>query len=205
MQHKNTNTDNSQPTKSPSGDIGVKRILQAPFTDETIRTLKAGDMVYISGTVYTARDAAHKRLCEMIERGEPMPFHFEGQAVYYAGPAPAKPGRPIGSVGPTTGGRMDAYSPTLIAKGLKVMIGKGTRSAEVINAMKEHAGVYFAAIGGAAALMAKCVESAEIIAFEELGTEAVRRLQVKELPVVVAIDSQGNDMYKLAREIYGKE
>lgn len=182
-----------------------KKILQAPFSDDVIRSLKAGDMVYISGTVYTARDAAHKRLCEMIERGEPMPFDFTGQAVYYAGPAPAKPGKPIGSVGPTTGGRMDAYSPTLIAKGLKVMIGKGTRSAEVVNAMKEHVGVYFAAIGGAAALMAKCVESAEVIAFDELGTEAIRRLQVKELPVVVAIDSHGNDMYKLAREIYGKE
>lgn len=193
MQHKNTNTDNS------------KRVLQAPFTDEIIRTLKAGDMVYISGTVYTARDAAHKRLCEMIERGEPMPFHFEGQAVYYAGPAPAKPGRPIGSVGPTTGGRMDAYSPTLISKGLKVMIGKGTRSAEVVNAMKEHTGVYFAAIGGAAALMAKCVESAEIIAFEELGTEAIRKLTVNELPVVVAVDCEGNDMYTMGREEYGKK
>ncbi|HHV84957.1 MAG TPA: Fe-S-containing hydro-lyase [Petrimonas sp.] len=177
-----------------------KRILCAPFSDETIRSLKAGDMVYISGTVYTARDAAHKRLCEMIERDEPMPFDFDGQAVYYAGPAPAKPGKPIGSVGPTTGGRMDAYSPTLIARGLKVMIGKGTRSAGVIDAMKQYTGVYLAAIGGAAALMAKCVESAEVIAFEELGTEAVRKLQVKELPVVVAIDCRGNDVYKLARE-----
>ena len=177
-----------------------RRILCAPFSDETIRSLKAGDMVYISGTVYTARDAAHKRLCEMIERDEPMPFDFDGQAVYYAGPTPAKPGKPIGSVGPTTGGRMDAYSPTLIARGLKVMIGKGTRGAGVIDAMKQYTGVYFAAIGGAAALMAKCVESAEVIAFEELGTEAVRKLQVKELPVVVAIDCRGNDVYKLARE-----
>lgn len=195
----------SQPINSPSGDLGVKRILQAPFTDETIRTLKAGDMVYISGTVYTARDAAHKRLAEMLEHGEAMPFDFNGQVVYYAGPAPAKPGKPIGSVGPTTGGRMDAYSPTLIAEGLKVMIGKGMRSREVIDAMKTHTGVYFAAIGGAAALMAKCVVSAEVIAFEELGTEAVRKLEVEELPVVVAIDCQGNDMYKLAREIYGNK
>ena len=179
-----------------------KIILQAPFSDQTIRSLKAGDMVYISGTVYTARDAAHKRLCEMLERGEPMPFDFAGQAVYYAGPAPAKPGKPIGSVGPTTGGRMDAYSPTLIAEGLKVMIGKGTRSAEVIEAMKQHTGVYFAAIGGAAALMAKCVESAEVIAFEELGTEAIRKLQVKELPVVVAIDCRGNDIYQSGRDAY---
>lgn len=176
-----------------------KRILSAPFTDEIIQSLNAGDMVYISGTVYTARDAAHKRLCEMLQRGEQMPFDFEGQAVYYAGPAPAKPGKPIGSVGPTTGGRMDAYSPILIEKGLKVMIGKGTRNAEVIEAMKTHTGVYFAAIGGAAALMAKCVESAEIIAFEELGTEAVRKLQVKELPVVVATDCKGNDIYKSGR------
>lgn len=186
-----------------SGDLGVKRILSEPFTDETIHSLKAGDMVYISGTVYTARDAAHKRLFEMIQNDEQMPFDFQGQAVYYAGPAPAKPGKPIGSVGPTTGGRMDAYSPTLIAEGLKIMIGKGTRSAEVIEAMKKHTGVYFAAIGGAAALMAKCVLSAEVIAFDELGTEAIRRLKVKELPVVVAVDCFGNDIYKLARETYG--
>lgn len=179
-----------------------KKILQAPFSDETIRSLRAGDMVYISGTIYTARDAAHKRLYEMLQRGEPMPFDFTGQVVYYAGPAPAKPGKPIGSVGPTTGGRMDAYSPTLIAEGLKVMIGKGTRSAEVIEAMKTYTGVYFAAIGGAAALMAKCVLSAEVIAFDDLGTEAIRKLQVKELPVVVAVDSAGNDVYKLAISSY---
>ena len=129
-----------------------------------------------------------------------MPFDFEGQIVYYAGPAPAKPGRPIGSVGPTTGGRMDAYSPLLIENGLKAMIGKGTRNDEVIDAMKEHTGVYLAAIGGAAALMARCVVSAEVIAFDDLGPEAIRRLEVKELPVVVAIDSQGNDMYKIALE-----
>ena len=177
-----------------------KRIVHAPFSNEDIQSFKAGDMLYISGTVYTARDAAHKRLVEMIDQGEPMPFNFEGQAVYYAGPAPAKPGRPIGSVGPTTGGRMDAYSPTLIEKGLKVMIGKGTRSNEVIEAIKKHTGVYFAAIGGAAALMAKCVVSSEIIAFDELGPEAIRKLEVKELPVIVAIDSEGNDMYKIARE-----
>lgn len=180
----------------------TKKILQAPFSDETIRSLRAGDMVYISGTVYTTRDAAHKRLFEMIQSGEPMPFDFSGQAVYYAGPAPAKPGKPIGSVGPTTGGRMDAYSPTLISHGLKVMIGKGTRSAEVIEAMKKYTGVYFAAIGGAAALMAKCVESAEIIAFDELGTEAIRKLQVKELPVVVAVDCRGNDVYRLGKDAY---
>ena len=177
-----------------------RRIVEAPLNDETIRSFKAGDMLYISGIVYTARDAAHQRLVEMIERGEEMPFDFEGQVVYYAGPAPAKPGRPIGSVGPTTGGRMDAYSPLLIENGLKVMIGKGTRNDEVIEAMKKHTGVYLAAIGGAAALMARCVVSAEVIAFDDLGPEAIRRLEVKELPVVVAIDSQGNDMYKIALE-----
>ena len=179
-------------------------ILEAPFTDDKIKSLKAGDMVYISGTVYTGRDAAHKRLAQMIEKGEKMPFDFEGQAIYYAGPCPAKPGKPIGSVGPTTGGRMDAYSPLLIQKGLRVMIGKGSRSKEVIDALKEHTGVYFAAIGGAAALMARCVESAEVIAFDELGTEAIRKLQVDQLPVIVAIDSEGNDSYELGRSKYSQ-
>ena len=177
-------------------------ILEAPFTDEKIQSLKAGEMVYISGTIYTGRDAAHKRLYEMIEKGEEMPFDFVGQAIYYAGPCPAKPGKPIGSVGPTTGGRMDAYSPTLIEQGLKVMIGKGSRSEEVVNAIKEHTGVYLAAIGGAAALMARCVVSSEIIAFDELGTEAIRKLEVNQLPVIVAIDSEGNNGYELGREKY---
>lgn len=177
-------------------------IIEAPFTDKKIKSLKAGEMVYISGTVYTGRDAAHKRLCEMIERGENMPFDFAGQAIYYAGPCPAKPGKPIGSVGPTTGGRMDAYSPTLIEHGLKVMIGKGSRSDEVIDAIKKHTGVYMAAIGGAAALMARCVESAEVIAFEDLGTEAIRKLHVKELPVIVVIDSDGNNSYEFGRKKY---
>ena len=180
-------------------------ILKAPFTDDKIKSLKAGDMVYISGTVYTGRDAAHKRLAEMIERGEKMPFDFEGQAIYYAGPCPAKPGKPIGSVGPTTGGRMDAYSPLLIQKGLRVMIGKGSRSKEVIDALKEHTGVYFAAIGGAAALMARCVVNSEVIAFDELGTEAIRKLQVDQLPVIVAIDSEGNDSYELGRSKYSQK
>jgi fumarate hydratase subunit beta len=141
----------------------------------------------------------------MIERGEKMPFDFEGQAIYYAGPCPAKPGKPIGSVGPTTGGRMDAYSPLLIQKGLRVMIGKGSRSKEVIDALKEHTGVYFAAIGGAAALMARCVVNSEVIAFDELGTEAIRKLQVDQLPVIVAIDSEGNDSYELGRSKYSQK
>ncbi len=176
--------------------------LKAPFTDNDILNLKAGDMVYISGIIYTARDAAHKKMCEMIKDGADMPFDFAGAVVYYAGPCPAKPGKPIGSVGPTTSGRMDLYSPMLIEKGLKVMIGKGLRSQEVIDSIVKHSGVYFAAIGGAAALMAQSVESAQVIAFEELGTEAVRRLEVKNLPVIVAIDSKGNNMYQTGREEY---
>ncbi|MDR2868863.1 MAG: Fe-S-containing hydro-lyase [Deferribacteraceae bacterium] len=178
--------------------------LTAPLTDDVIKTLKAGDMVFISGTIYTGRDSAHKKMVELLEKGEPMPFDFTGQVIYYAGPCPAKPGRPIGSVGPTTSLRMDAYSPKLIRKGLKSMIGKGFRNKEVMDAMVECGGVYFAAIGGAAALMAKCVQTAEVIAFEEFGTEAVRKLTVKDLPVVVAIDSKGNDMYKIGMEKFAK-
>lgn len=176
--------------------------LTTPFTDETIKGLKAGDMVYISGVVYTSRDAAHKRMCELLEKGEPMPFDFEGAAVYYAGPCPPKPGKPIGSVGPTTSGRMDLYSPQLMEKGLRVMIGKGLRNKEVVDGIVKHSGVYFAAIGGAAALMGKSVESAEVIAFEDLGTEAVRKLVVKNLPVIVAIDCHGNNMYEEGRKKY---
>lgn len=167
-----------------------------PFADEEIKKLKAGDMVYISGVIYTARDAAHKRMCEQLNKGEEMPFDFNGAVVYYAGPCPPKPGKPIGSVGPTTSGRMDAYSPRLIEKGLRIMIGKGLRSQEVIDAIVKHSGVYFAAIGGAAALMGKNVETAEVIAYADLDTEAVRRLTVNKLPVVVAIDCEGNNLYE---------
>lgn len=183
----------------------MKKIIEPPFTDALLASLKAGEMYYITGTIYTARDAAHQRLCEMIERGEDMPFDFNGQAVYYAGPCPAKPGQPIGSVGPTTGGRMDAYSPLLISKGLKVMIGKGSRHHSVVDAMKKHTGVYFAAIGGAAALMGKSVKSAKVIAFEDLGPEAIRELYVEELPVIVAIDSRGNNSYEQGMVEYAQE
>ncbi len=179
--------------------------LTTPFTDEMISGLKAGDMVYISGTIYTARDAAHKRMCEMLERGEAMPFDFEGAVIYYAGPCPAKPGKPIGSVGPTTAYRMDLYSPILMEQGLKAMIGKGLRNQEVVDSIIRHHGVYFAAIGGAAALMAKCVKTAEVIAFDDLGTEAVRRLTVDKLPTIVAVDSQGNNSYQLGREAYAQD
>lgn len=174
--------------------------LTTPLKGSDIESLKAGDMVYLSGTIYTARDAAHKMLVELVEQGEPMPFNFEGTAVYYAGPAPAKPGKPIGSVGPTTSGRMDLYSPTLIEKGLKVMIGKGLRNQEVTDSIVKHKGVYLAAIGGAAALMARCVKSAKVIAFEELGPEAIRELEIEKLPLIVAIDSRGEDMYEKAIE-----
>lgn len=179
-----------------------RRIIHTPLDDETIRSLKTGDMVYITGTIYTARDAAHKRLCEMIERGEKLPFDFKGQIVYYAGPTPAKPGKPIGSVGPTTAGRMDAYSPILIRHGLKAMIGKGSRNQEVMDIIKAETGVFFAAIGGAAAVMARAVDSAEVIAFPELGTEAIRKLHVREFPAIVAVDCYGNDIYKIGREKY---
>ena len=174
--------------------------LFTPITDEMISGLNMGDMALLSGTIITARDAAHKKLAEMIEAGRPLPFDFNGQAVFYAGPAPAKPGRPIGSVGPTTAGRMDLYSPLLISKGLKIMIGKGQRSDEVMDAIVKFKGIYFAAIGGAAALMAKCVKSARIIAFEELGTEAVWELSVEKLPLVVAIDCRGKNLYEQISE-----
>lgn len=170
-------------------------ILNTPFTDDMIKPLKAGDMVYITGYIYTGRDAAHKRMCDMLDKGEEMPFEFSGQVIYYAGPCPNKPGYVIGSVGPTTSGRMDAYSPRLMEKGLKVMIGKGFRNEEVIQSIKDHTGIYFAAIGGAAALMSKCVKSVEIIAFEDLGTEAIRKLYVEKLPVIVAVDSEGKSVY----------
>lgn len=178
-----------------STDNTEQRIITPPLTDEVIRTLHAGEMLYITGTIYTARDAAHKRLCEMLARGEEMPFDFEGQVVYYAGPAPAKPGEPIGSVGPTTAGRMDAYTPTLVEHGLKAIIGKGARNEAVRNSLRDHCGVYFAAIGGAAALMSLCVKEAEVIAFDELGTEAIRKLRVEELPVIVAVDCHGGNVY----------
>lgn len=170
--------------------------INTPITKEIINSLKAGDMVSITGTIYTARDAAHKRLVEMIENDETLPIDLEGQIVFYAGPCPNKPGEVIGSVGPTTSGRMDAYSPKLIEKGLIAMIGKGKRNTAVVEAIKKYNGIYFAAIGGAAAYMARCVKSVEIIAFEDLGTEAIRRLEVVDMPVIVTIDSKGNTALK---------
>jgi len=171
------------------------KVLQTPISDEAISGLNAGDSVCITGKIYTARDAAHKKIIELIEAGEKLPFDFNGQAVFYAGPTPAKPPRPIGCIGPTTSGRMDKYSPLLISKGLKVMIGKGNRNREVIEAIVKHRGLYLAAIGGVAALMAKTVKSAKVIAFEELGTEAVMELEVENFPAIVAIDCWGNNLY----------
>ncbi len=174
--------------------------ITAPITDDSVvENLKAGDFVLISGVIYTARDAAHKRIVEALERGEELPFDLKGQIIYYAGPAPAKPGRPIGSVGPTTSYRMDPYAPKLLEAGLKGMIGKGTRSKEVIDAIVKYRGVYFGAVGGAAAYLARCVKEAEVIAYEDLGPEAVRRLVVEDFPAFVVNDVYGNDLYRMGR------
>jgi len=169
-----------------------------PISDAMIAGLTTGQMIDLSGTVYTARDAAHKRMVEILERGEEPPFPFAGQVIFYAGPCPSPPGRVIGSIGPTTSGRMDAYAPALIRHGLKVMIGKGSRNADVVAAIQECGGVYLAAIGGAAAKMSRCVKEAEVIAFDDLGTEAVRRLTVERLPLIVALDSCGNSIYTIS-------
>ena len=168
--------------------------ISTPLSTEVIRQLRAGDTVELSGEVYTARDAAHARMVEALKNGDPPPFDYEGHIVFYAGPCPAPPGKPIGSVGPTTGGRMDPYSPRLIKAGLRIMIGKGDRSHEVVEAIKAHNGLYFVAVGGVAALLAQCVKTAETIAYDDLGTEAVRRLTVENLPLVVAIDHLGNSL-----------
>ena len=169
--------------------------LTAPFTVEDIRDLKAGDKVFISGTVYTARDAAHKRMQECIEKNNPLPFDVRGNVIYYMGPSPARPGRVIGSAGPTTAGRMDKYAPALLDLGLLGMIGKGKRTPEVHEAIKRNGAVYFAAIGGAGALLSKCIKNSEIIAYEDLGTEAIRKLTVEAFPCIVAIDPEGRDVY----------
>ena len=176
--------------------------LKTPLTREAVRELKAGDSCLISGVIYTARDAAHKRLCEVVARGKELPLDVKDGIIYFVGPTPAKPGQAIGSAGPTTSYRMDAYSPTLIEQGLTGMIGKGKRGPEVIAAMKEHGAVYFGAIGGCGALLSKCIKSAEVIAYDDLGAEAIRRLEVEDFPVVVIIDSEGNNLYKTGREAY---
>ena len=179
--------------------------VQVPMSRETARTLKAGDSVLLSGVIYTARDAAHKRLCALADKGEQLPFPVEDSVVYFVGPTPAKPGQAIGSAGPTTSYRMDAYSPALIALGQTGMIGKGKRGPEVVDAMKRHGAVYFAAIGGCGALLAKCIKKAEVVAYPDLGAEAIRRLEVEDFPVIVVIDAQGNNLYELGRGAYLSE
>ena len=176
--------------------------IHTPLTREAVRDLKAGDSCLITGVIYTARDAAHKRLCELLDKGQLLPVDMENAIIYFVGPTPAKPGQAIGSAGPTTSYRMDAYSPALIAAGQTGMIGKGKRGPEVVAAMKEHGAVYFGAIGGCGALLSKCIKKAEIVAYEDLGAEAIRRLEVEDFPVVVIIDSEGNNLYETGRKAY---
>ena len=176
--------------------------LTTPVSRETLAPLRAGDAVLLSGTVYTARDAAHARLCELLRRGEEPPFPLEGSALYYVGPTPSPPGAPIGSAGPTTSGRMDVFSPMLIERGQLLMIGKGKRSAAVKEAIVRCGAVYLGAVGGAGALMAACIRSAEVIAWDDLGCEAVRKLTVEDMPLTVVIDAQGNDLYDVGPRGY---
>jgi len=178
--------------------------ITTPFKIEDLERLKSGDTVEITGVIYTARDAAHARLVDLLEKGEKLPLELEGQVIYYVGPSPAKEGKVIGSAGPTTSYRMDPYAPKLIEQGLKGMIGKGARSEEVKAAIKEHKAVYFAAVGGAAALIAKSIKKAEIIAYEDLGAEAIRRLEVEDFPAIVINDIYGNDLYEEGQAKYRK-
>ncbi len=180
----------------------LEKYLRAPVIEEDIKNLCSGDMVYISGNIYTARDAAHKRIYDALREGREIPFDLKDNIIYYLGPTPAREGQIIGSAGPTTSSRMDKYTPLLLKHGLKGMIGKGKRSEEVISSIREHESVYLAAIGGAGALLSKCIRKAEVIAYEDLGTEAVRMLEVEALPVIVVVDHQGNDLYQIAAERY---
>ncbi|SHJ48708.1 fumarate hydratase subunit beta [Clostridium amylolyticum] len=180
----------------------MEKRITTPMKDEDVKELKAGDSVLISGTIYTARDAAHKRLIELVDSGKELPFDIEGSIIYYVGPTPAKPGMVIGSAGPTTSYRMDPYAPKLLDLGLKGMIGKGERNEEVVEAIIRNQGVYFAAIGGAGALIGKSIEEAEIVAYEDLGAEAIRKMEVKDFPVVVVIDSEGNNLYEIGQKQY---
>ncbi len=176
--------------------------LTMPLTREAARSLKAGDSCLISGVIYTARDAAHKRLCDLLKEGKELPLDLKDAVIYFVGPTPARPGEPIGSAGPTTSYRMDAYSPLLIQQGQTGMIGKGKRGPEVIDAMKEYGAVYFGAIGGCGALLSSCIKKSEIVAYEDLGAEAIRRLEVVDFPVIVVIDSEGNNLYEAGRATY---
>ena len=183
----------------------MDRKITAPFDKKISQELKAGDYVYITGTIYTARDAAHKRMDESLKKGEKLPFDVENNVIYYMGPSPAREGRPIGSAGPTTASRMDKYAPKLLDKGLIGMIGKGKRTEEVKEAIVRNKAVYFAAIGGAGALLSKCIKKSEVIAYDDLGTESIRKLEVENLPVIVVIDCEGNNLYEIAIKEYCSE
>jgi fumarate hydratase subunit beta len=178
--------------------------LKTPLADADVEKLHAGDKVLLTGVIYTGRDAAHKRLFDLLKEGKPLPVDLKGQIIYYVGPAPAKPGQAIGSAGPTTSGRMDAYSPKLMEIGLKGMIGKGMRKKEVVEAMKKYKAVYFAATGGAGALLAKAIKKAQVVAYEDLGPEAINRLEVVDFPVIVVNDTQGNDLYQQGMQQYAR-
>ena len=177
-------------------------VITPPLTDDVVASLSAGDKVLITGVIYTARDAAHKRLVELLDNNQPLPFDIKGAIIYYVGPTPAPPGRPIGSAGPTTSGRMDAYAPRLIEVGLKAMIGKGSRSPEVIEAMKQHKALYLGATGGAGALISLKIKSSEVVAYEELGPEAIRRIEVEDFPLIVVNDAQGRDLFEEGQSKY---
>ena len=178
----------------------MEKYIKAPLEKEIVKTLRAGDYVYITGTIYTARDAAHKRMDETLREGKELPVPLKDEIVYYMGPSPAREGRVIGSAGPTTASRMDKYTPKLLDLGLGGMIGKGKRSKEVIDAIIRNQSVYFAAVGGAGALLSKCIQESEVVAYDDLGTEAIRRLTVKNFPVIVVIDCEGNNLYETAIE-----
>lgn len=182
----------------------MEKYIKAPLEKEIVKTLRAGDYVYITGTIYTARDAAHKRMDETLREGKELPVPLKDEIVYYMGPSPAREGRVIGSAGPTTASRMDKYTPKLLDLGLGGMIGKGKRSKEVIDAILRNQSVYFAAVGGAGALLSKCIQESEVVAYDDLGTEAIRRLTVKNFPVIVVIDCEGNNLYETAIEQYKK-
>ena len=180
----------------------MERHINVPFDADIVKELKAGDYVYLTGTIYTARDAAHKRMYEALQNGETLPFDIEGNVIYYMGPSPAREGRPIGSAGPTTASRMDKYTPALLELGMRGMIGKGRRTEAVRESMMKNQAVYFAAVGGAGALLSKSILQAEVIAYEELGTEAIRKLEIKDFPVIVVMDCEGNNLYDMAIEQY---
>lgn len=182
----------------------MDRHITAPINKETARSLHAGDYVYITGTMYTARDAAHKRMYEILQKGGELPVDWKDQVIYYMGPSPAREGRPIGSAGPTTASRMDKYAPQLLDLGLGAMVGKGKRSQAVIDAIVRNGSVYFAAVGGAGALLSKCITSAEVVAYDDLGTEAIRKLTVENFPAIIVIDSEGNNLYETAIKEYRK-